>query len=110
MNRLFRILAVTAMVLGLAACAADTGVKPFWTVRDSILQIKPGMSKAEVQKLAGNPIMAFNFPRLQEDAWLYDYLEGQIRMKSWVHFTAPEGIVKYATQEYDSAYYSGESH
>jgi len=41
----------------------------------------------------GNPIMIFNFTRLEEEAWLYDYLEGQTRMKSWVHFTAPQGIV-----------------
>jgi outer membrane protein assembly factor BamE (lipoprotein component of BamABCDE complex) len=101
---------LTVMVLGLAACTTDTGVKPYWTVRDSILQIKPGMTKAEVLKLAGNPIMTFNFDRMQQESWLYDYLEGQIRMKSWVHFKTPEGVVKYYTQEYDSAYYSGESH
>lgn len=107
---LLRFLTLTFLVLVLTACATDTGVRPFWEIRDSILQIKPGMTKAEVRKLLGNPIMVFDFPRLQQEAWLYDYLERQIRMKSWVHFTSPEGIVKYHTQEYDSAYYSGESH
>lgn len=110
MKGLLGCLSLTAVVLGSAGCATDTGARPFWTLHDSILQIKPGMTKPDVQKLVGNPIMVFNFPRMQQEAWLYDYLEGQIRMKSWVHFTSPGGIVKYNTQEYDSAFYSGESH
>jgi len=72
MNGLFRIVIVIAVALGLAVCAMDTGGRPYRTLHDSIWQIKPGMTRAEVQKLVGNPIMVFNFPRMQQESWLYD--------------------------------------
>ena len=109
MARLLGCVAAAVVAAALGGCAENyAGVRPFWKLRDAIMQIRAGMTRDEVVKLAGNPVMVFRFDRLQEERWRYNYLEGQIRMKSWVHFGLPDGVVKMHTQEYDLDYYSVE--
>ncbi len=99
---------VPAAFLGLlAACAMDPAVKAWWTLSDeSFIPIKPGITKADVRKLLGKPILESSFPRLNEDVWDYRSLHGTTFIYiTEVHFDA-QGRVKYFTQYPDPAYHN----
>ena len=101
-RRLFPALFV---LLAMAGCAADPGVRPRWTLSDAdFRQLKPGLSQEAVEKLVGKPLMKSTFPRQQEQVWDYDYLSTQIRMRSSVYFDM-RGVMKYHTEELDQHYY-----
>ncbi len=105
MNRLPRLFPMLVVLLALAACAANPGVRPRWTLSDAdFRQLKPGMTPAEVEKIVGKPLLKSTFARLDEEVWDYDYLDTQTRMRSSVHFTM-QGAMKYQTQELDQHYY-----
>ena len=105
MNRFSRLFPVLVVLLVLAACAADPGIRPRWTLSEAdFRQLKPGLSQAEVEKIVGKPLLKSTFARLEEEVWDYDYLATQIRMRSSVHFDM-RGVMKYHTEEYDQHYY-----
>ena len=106
MRSIFRLLGMFAIVLALGGCAAMEGVKPFWTLNDQdFRQIKSGMTQADVEKRVGRPPWRMTFAALAEEVWSYDYLDYHTRMRSVMHFDT-QGVLKYATQEYDTDYYS----
>ena len=105
MNRFSRLFAALVVLLALAACAADPGVRPRWMLSETdFRQLKPGLSQAEVEKIVGKPLLKSTFPRQQEQVWDYDYLSAQIRMRSSVYFDM-RGVMKYHTEELDQHYY-----
>ena len=109
MNRYSRrfpaLLVLLAVLLTVAGCATDPGVRPRWTLGDSdFRQLKSGMTQAQVEKAVGKPLMKSTFARLQEEVWDYDYLDLQLRMRSSVHFNM-RGEMTYQTQELDQHYY-----
>ena len=109
MRRIFRLLGMFAILLALGGCAAMDGVKPFWTLNDQdFRQIKSGMTQADVEKRVGKPLWRMTFAALAEEVWSYDYLDYHTHMRSVMHFDT-QGVLKYATQEYDMDYYSSVS-
>ena len=99
-------LVAIAALLALAGCATDSGIRGYWMLHTAdIQQLKPGQSKADVERIIGKPFQRLVFPNLGEEVWDYRYLDVQTHMRSAVHFDT-KGIVKYATQEYDSEHYS----
>jgi len=112
MTGILRFFAVLAILLALGGCAAVNGfpgVKPFWTLHDEdFRQLKSGMARADVERLVGRPPWRMTFAAIGEEVWSYDYLDYHTRMRSVVHFDT-QGVLKYATREYDMDYYSGVS-
>jgi outer membrane protein assembly factor BamE (lipoprotein component of BamABCDE complex) len=109
MRSIFRPLGIFAILLALGGCAAMEGVKPFWTLNDQdFRQIKSGMTQADVEKRVGKPLWRMTFAALAEEVWSYDYLDYHTHMRSVMHFDT-QGVLKYATQEYDMDYYSSVS-
>lgn len=105
MNRFRRLFPALVVLLALAGCAADPGVRPRWTLSDAdFRQLKPRLTQAEVEKIVGKPLMKTTFARLEEEVWDYDYLDAQTRMRSSVRFDM-RGVMKYHTQELDQHYY-----
>ena len=105
MNRYSRLFPALLVLLALAACAVDPGVRPRWTLSEAdFRQLKPGLSQAEVEKIVGQPLMKSTFSRQQEQVWDYDYLSLQLRMRSSVYFDM-RGVMKYHTEELDQHYY-----
>ena len=105
MNRFPRLFPLLVVLLALAGCAADPGVRPSWTLGDAdFRQLKPGLSQAQVEKLVGKPLLKSTFARLEEEVWDYKYLDNQMRMASSVHFNM-RGEMTYQTQELDQSYY-----
>jgi len=103
-----RMLSAIAALVALGGCATDPLMRPYWTLHDAdFRQLKPGLTKAEVEKIVGSPMVKVTFPRLAEETWDYRYLDIQTRMRATVHFDT-RGIVKYHTQRYDMDYYSTE--
>ena len=99
-------IAVLATVLvGLAACATDPTMKPWWTLNEgSFVPVKPGVSKTEVRNLLGRPMLEMTFPGLSEEVWDYRYLFGTRAYITEIHFDL-RGAVKYYTQHPDPAIY-----
>jgi outer membrane protein assembly factor BamE (lipoprotein component of BamABCDE complex) len=96
-----------AAVLALHGCVHPdfAGMRDYWMLNDGHIQrLKPGMTQAEVQEIVGKPPWRLAFPQREEEIWSYRYLDYHTRMRSSVHFDA-QGILKYATREYDMDYY-----
>jgi len=99
-----------AALLFLAACAANIPAyspTPWWTIKEAnFASLKPGVTtKAEVRQLIGAPLLEINFPRKNEEAWEYRYLQGTTTiMLAYVHF-GPNGIYKYSFHELDPAFH-----
>ena len=107
MRGIFRIFALFTILLVLGGCASMEGIKPFWALNDQdFRQITPGMTQADVEKRVGKPLWRMTFAAMAEEVWSYDYLDYHTHMRSVMHFDT-RGVLKYATQEYDSDYYSG---
>lgn len=107
MTRLVRLFVAIAALAALCGCAWDQGIRPFWTLHDAdFRQLKPGMTKADVEARVGKPIEAITFVRMGEEVWDYSFLDGQIHMRAYVYFDM-KGIFKHHTESYDQAYYSG---
>ena len=110
MTNAARLVAVIAAVLAFGGCATDPGIRPFWTLHDTdFQQLKPGMTRSEVEKLVGKPILKITFPRLEEEVWEYNFLDVQVRMKAMAHFDT-RGVLTYHQELYDHEYYSGDNH
>lgn len=106
MNRFSRLFPALVVLLALTGCAADPGVRSFWTLSDAdFRQLKQGLSQAEVETIVGKPFLKTTFARLDEVVWDYKYIDTQIRMHSSVHFDT-RGVMKYQTREWDPAYYN----
>lgn len=109
MKRIFTLAFTAALMLTLSGCnlLPAPGVRPFWTLTETdFLKLKPGMSKAEVEKTVGRPLVSYTYPRQQEEVWEYDWLATQIRMKALVNFDLG-GKLKNYFLVYDQGYYSG---
>ena len=99
-----RFLITLAALSVLAACAMDPGVRPYWTLQPSdFSQLKPGMTKADVDTLLGKPVLVSTFSRLEEDVLDYRYLNTQLRMLASLHFDS-HGALTYHTEQLDPAY------
>jgi outer membrane protein assembly factor BamE (lipoprotein component of BamABCDE complex) len=108
MNRLLKGLSTVAVAVGLlAGCAADTAVKPWWTLQETDLrQLQPGKTtKAAVRTALGTPTFETTFARQGEEVWDYRFADGARIMMAWVYFDA-RGVYKYYTAQPDPAYYN----
>ncbi|MBI2961964.1 MAG: outer membrane protein assembly factor BamE [Betaproteobacteria bacterium] len=102
-----RFFTVTAVLLAIAGCAVDTGIRGFWTLRDTdFRRLKPGMTKADVVAIVGKPPAAVTYPNLREEVWDYSYLDTQIHMRAYVYFDT-RGVFKHHVEAFDMDYYSG---
>ncbi|MBI4291873.1 MAG: outer membrane protein assembly factor BamE [Betaproteobacteria bacterium] len=109
MIRSARLLAVITALLALAGCAADTGIRGYWTLHDTdFRKLKPGMTKPDVVAIVGKPRLAVTFARLGEEVWEYRYLDGQIFMKAHVSFDT-KGVFKGHVESYDQDAYDAVS-
>lgn len=106
-------LPAAAVSLVLTACAGfpptSYNPTPWWTIHTpAFANLKPGVStKEDVRKQVGIPLSEMHFPRLNEDAWEYRYLDGTtIVMLAYVHFD-PNGVLKYYEQRLDPAFHGG---
>jgi outer membrane protein assembly factor BamE (lipoprotein component of BamABCDE complex) len=107
MIRLLRLFTAIVALAALVGCAANSGIRPFWTLKDTdFRKLKPGMDKAQVVAMVGRPPMAVTYPNLAEEVWDYSYLDYQIRMRAYVVFDN-RGVFKHHTESYDQDYYSG---
>jgi len=71
----------------LAACAAQEGVQPKWTLKQSnFAPIKPQTTKEEVERLVGKPLLTMTFPRKPEEVWDYRYMDGVETWGAAIHF------------------------
>ena len=105
MNRFSRLVPALVVLLALAGCAADPGVRPSWTLSDAEFgQLKAGMSQADVEKIVGKPLLKMTFVRLNEEVWDYAYIETHLRLRSSVHFDM-RGLMTYHTRELDQTYF-----
>jgi outer membrane protein assembly factor BamE (lipoprotein component of BamABCDE complex) len=105
MNRFSRLFPVLVVLLALAGCATDPGVRSFWTLSEADFGLlKPGMTQTEVEKIVGKPVLKMTFDRLDEEVWDYKFMGTQLRMLASVHFDI-RGAMKYHTQELDQSYY-----
>lgn len=102
---MLKALVLSLAVGGLVACATEPAVKSWWTLNhESFTPVTPGLSKADVERQLGKPILISNFPRLAEEVWDYRYLEGSTRIYlTEIHFDR-QGLVKYYAQYPDPAY------
>ncbi|MBI2319294.1 MAG: outer membrane protein assembly factor BamE [Betaproteobacteria bacterium] len=106
MIRAFRFFIAMAALAALVGCAADTGIRGFWTLRDTdFRKLKPGMNKANVVALVGRPQAAVTFARLGEEVWDYSYLDYQVHMRAYVYFDT-KGLFTRHIESYDQDYYS----
>jgi len=106
MFRLLRLFTAIAALSALVGCAANTGIRPFWTLHDTdFRQLKPGMNKTQVVAMVGRPPAAVTYPNLAEEVWDYSYLDYQVRMRAYVVFDT-RGVFKHHTESYDQDYYS----
>ena len=99
---------VMAGLFFLTACAATAySPTPWWTIKEAnFASLKPGVTtKAEVRQLIGVPLSEINFPRQNEEAWEYRYLQGTTTvMLAYVHF-GPTGVYKFSFHELDPAFH-----
>jgi len=109
MNR-YKLLTAAAAIF-LAACAGPSSYNPtpWWTIHETAFKsLKPGIStKEDVRRQIGVPLTESHFPRLNEDAWEYRYLEGTtIVMLAYLYFD-PNGVLKSYEQRLDPAFTGG---
>ncbi len=96
---------ILAAVIG--GCATDPAVKPWWTIGPAFNRIQAGrMTKDDVFRELGRPILEVAYPRLAEQVWDYRFADGTMMMYGSVHFNN-QGVVTYFTSEPDPAFYSG---
>jgi outer membrane protein assembly factor BamE (lipoprotein component of BamABCDE complex) len=101
MKRLSLLCSVVAAA-ALAACAAQEGVRPKWTLHEGdFTSITPQKtSKQDVERLVGKPLTTMVFPRLGEEVWDYRYMNGVDTYVAEVHFDM-QGQTKYYTTYWD---------
>jgi hypothetical protein len=88
---------IAAAAVVLAACAAQEGVRPKWTVQESdFAPITPQTAKEEVERMVGKPFLTTVFARLGEEVWDYRYMLGVQTYVAEVHFDM-QGRTKYYT-------------
>lgn len=98
-----------ALVLGIAGCAVDPAIKPWWTLhQDSFQFVKAGMNKEDVFARVGKAMLVTNFPNLAEEVWDYRLLQGTFVYLCEIHFDSRSGTVKYYTQYQDPAFHGGD--
>lgn len=106
MNRWISTIAAAVMLLAIGGCGGMEGVRGYWTLQQSdFLQLKPGMTKPDIERMIGKPVALQTFARLSEEVWSYQWLDTQIRMWANLHFDLG-GKLKYYHLIYDHAYYS----
>jgi outer membrane protein assembly factor BamE (lipoprotein component of BamABCDE complex) len=104
-----KLILAAVLTLTLSACASQSGRVDWWSLGpQSFKQATPGVSKAEVERLVGKPIVITAFDRVGEEVWDYRYADGSIIMITEIHFDR-EGKVKYYTQFPDPARYNSHS-
>jgi outer membrane protein assembly factor BamE (lipoprotein component of BamABCDE complex) len=101
-----KLMLAAVLTLALSACASQAGRMDWWTLGPkSFEQATPGVSKADVERLVGKPIVITAFDRVGEEVWDYRYADGSVVMIAEIHFNR-DGKVKYYTQYPDPARYS----
>ena len=107
MNRIFAMLALIGLVLGMIGCAGDPLAKPFWTLREGMFrQLAPGQStKSDAFALLGTPVLQMTFDRTGEEVWDYRYMDYATHMYAMVYFDS-RGVFKGYASQMDPAYYS----
>lgn len=100
-------LTLIGLVLGVAGCAADPLVKPFWILNESMFrQLTAGKStKADAFAVLGKPILQATFDRVGLEVWDYRYMDYATYMYAWVYFDR-EGVFKGYASQMDPAFYS----
>jgi hypothetical protein len=103
-----RVVCALATTLCLAACASSAPKPtPYWTIRETAFTgMQPGKStKEDASRDIGVPILINHFPRKNEDAWDYRYLDGNVTvMRAFLYFDAQSGVLKRAEYFMDDSY------
>jgi hypothetical protein len=93
MKTVAAVVAFAALLLG--GCIHQQG-RDWWTLNpETFAGITPGTTgKGDVERLAGQPLLASVFPRQGEEVWDYRYLNGTRTYVAEIHFDT-EGRTKY---------------
>lgn len=91
-----------AVLGGCANANWKEGIRPWWQLSaKEFAAIPKEMTKADVERAVGKPLLAETFARLGEDVWDYRFLDGTKKYGAEVHFNL-DGKVTYVVTFEDS--------